>query len=37
MNAIFQSSGVPFVPRRTDFGVITYFFDLESGKTEASP
>jgi acyl-CoA hydrolase/GNAT superfamily N-acetyltransferase len=36
MNAIFQNSGVPFV-RRTDFGVITYLFDLESDKTEASP
>ena len=35
MNAIFQNSGVPFV-RRTDFGVITYLFDLESDKTEAS-
>jgi hypothetical protein len=36
MNAIFQNSRVPFV-RRTDFGVITYLFDLESDKTEASP
>jgi GNAT superfamily N-acetyltransferase len=35
MNAIFQNSGVPFV-RRTDFGVITYLFDSESDKTEAS-